>query len=76
MNVLLFKRNVKKGSSITWFESNDESEEETTKKIMAFTRKYESEEDYSDEEMTGEELTARFRLLHNKWEEACLNGEK
>lgn len=37
---------------ITWYESDDESEEETANKVMAFTGKYESEEDPSDEDMT------------------------
>lgn len=54
---------------ITLSESNDESEGETTNKVMAFPEKYES--DSSDEEMTIEELVETFRLLHTKWKEAC-----
>lgn len=62
--------------SVTWSKSDDECEEETTNKVMAFNGKYESEEDSSDEDMIKEELVAIFRLLHNKWEKDFLTRDK
>lgn len=49
---------------------------ETANKVMTFTRKYESEEDSSDEYMTEKELVATLRILYTKWEEACSIVEK
>lgn len=65
----------KKGLSITWSDSDDESERETANSVMAFIEKYEYEGDYSDKNMTEEEMAATFRLLHSKWKNACLIGE-
>lgn len=37
---------------------------------MAFTGKYEYEEDSSDEDMIEEELVVTLRFLYTKWKEA------
>lgn len=57
--------------TITWSESDNESEGETDNNVMTFTRKYEYEEDSCDEDMTKKELIAKLRLLYTKWDEAC-----
>lgn len=62
--------------SITWYDSDDESEEETSNKVMDFTGKYESGSESSDEEITDEELTDTYKLLYSQWKEACMVGEK
>lgn len=62
--------------TITWSEFDDESEEESANKVIAFTRKYESGEESSDEDMSEEKLVATFRFLHAKWKEACITTEK
>lgn len=46
--------------------SDDESEGQTTKKVMAFTRKYESGSESSNEEIIDEELAETYKPLYNK----------
>lgn len=57
--------------STIWFDSEYESEEETTNRVIAFTEKYESGSESSDKE-----LDATYKLLYIKWKEACMVGEK
>lgn len=58
-----FLKKQKKGLFITWSNSNDESEGETTNRLMVFTRKYEPEGESSDEDMSDEKLFVTYRLL-------------
>jgi hypothetical protein len=43
---------------ITWSDSDEESEGETTNKVMTFTGKYETNSESSDEDIFDEELVA------------------
>lgn len=43
--------------SITWSNSDDENEGETTNKVMVFTRKDDSGSNYDDAEIINKELT-------------------
>lgn len=43
---------------------------------MAFTGKYDSRSDFSDEDITDEELAETYKLFYIKWEEICMVGEK
>lgn len=54
---------------ITWTDSKDESEGEIDNKLMAFTRKYDSYNESSDEEMLAEELAETYRDLLTEWKE-------
>lgn len=56
-------KETKNGLSITWCDSDDESEGEISNKLMAFTRKYESDSESSDQDISEEELVATYRLL-------------
>ncbi|XP_057444753.1 uncharacterized protein LOC130736999 [Lotus japonicus] len=51
-------------------EDTDEEDEITANKVTAFSGTID-ESDSSDEEITDEELAETYRLLHNKWKEAC-----
>lgn len=51
-----FLKKQKKGLSITWIASDDKSEREIDNKVMDFIVKYDSCNEYSDEEMFVEEL--------------------
>jgi hypothetical protein len=62
--------------SISWTDSDDESEGEITNKVTAFTGKYETSSDTSDEDLTVEEMVEAYRLLLTKWKETCILGEK
>lgn len=53
---LTFIKKQKNGLSITWYDSNDESESETTNKVMAFINQYEYGGDSNDKEMSEEDL--------------------
>lgn len=61
--------------STTWYDSEYESEEDTTNKVMNFTGKYEFDSESSDEDISGEELAEMYKLLYIKWKEACRVGE-
>lgn len=65
-----FLKKQKNGFSITWSDSDDDGERETTNLVMAFTRKYVTENDSNDEEWSVEEPT--IGVLYTKWEESCL----
>lgn len=60
--------------SITWFD--DESEKETTIKVMNFTRKYDFGSESSDEEITYEKLTETYILVYTQWKEAYMVRER
>lgn len=62
--------------TITWSESDDESNGEISSKLMAFTRKYEYEEEFSDEDMYEEDLVETFILMHTRWKDACTTLDK
>lgn len=55
-----FLKKQKNGMSITLSNQDDESEEETTNKMVAFTGKYEFGSESSDEEITDEECGVRI----------------
>lgn len=62
--------------TITWYESDDPSERETTNKVITFIGKFESEKDFDDEDMIKKDLAATLRLLYTKWGKACSTVEK
>lgn len=57
---------------ITWSNSDNESEGEYVNIVMAYSRKYKAKSESSNEDMMNEELASTYRLLLNKWEEACM----
>lgn len=62
--------------SITWFDYDDESERDIANKVMAFTRKYDFYSEFSDEDISEEELFDTYRLILTYWKEACLREDK
>lgn len=76
LNVLNFLKKQKKGIPITWSDSNDESEEETANKVMAFIGKYKFTSESSNEEINDEELAFKRKLLYTQWKEACMVRKK
>lgn len=71
-----FSTEPEKGFSITWINSDDESEGEIANKVMTSTGKYDSCSESSDEEMSVEELAEKYRELLTEWKEYCLREEK
>ncbi|MCH89303.1 gag-pol polyprotein [Trifolium medium] len=61
-----YLKKQKKEIMITWSDSN-EDEEETTNRVRAFTRKYETDNS-SDEDLAEEELAETYRMMATKWE--------
>lgn len=58
--------------SITWNDYDCEIEGETVNKVMTFTRKYDSCNESSDEEMLTEELAETYREALTKWRNMAL----
>jgi hypothetical protein len=52
--------------SISWIDSDDESEGEIANNVRAFTGKYETSSDTNDEDLTVEEMVKAYRLLLTK----------
>lgn len=70
-----FLKKQKKSMITTW--SDDESDDdEVSNRVQAFTTRYESGEDSSDDEISEEEVAETYKLLYVKWEEACIMGER
>ncbi|XP_057452470.1 uncharacterized protein LOC130744299 [Lotus japonicus] len=63
-----------KGMVATW--SDDDSEEEDETQVLGFTVKCSSENGSSDDDISEEKLAETYRLMFNKWEEACSHGKK
>jgi hypothetical protein len=63
---------MKKVMSITWSDSDEKNKGETTNKVIAFTDKYETSSNTSNEDLIDEELAEPYRILVTKWEEACI----
>ncbi|XP_057452420.1 uncharacterized protein LOC130744244 [Lotus japonicus] len=63
-----------KGMVATW--SDDDSGEEGETQVLGFTMRCSSENGSSDDDISEEELAETYRLLFNKWEEACNHGKK
>lgn len=58
-----FLKKQNKRFSITWSDSDDENEGETTNKVMSFTKKYDYGSESSNEEITIEELAKTYILF-------------
>lgn len=58
--------------SITWSESDDELDN----KQMAFTRKYDSYSESSDEKMSTKEFVETYREILTEWKKYCLREKK
>ena len=56
--------------------SESEVEDEAIKHVTALTRRYESNEDSCDEEVSYDELVASYKELCIRSEEVCQLGEK
>ena len=61
------------GLSITWFVSDNDSDEENTNKVIAYIGKHDFEGESCDEDIYGEEITVSFRLLITK---CCIDLER
>jgi hypothetical protein len=77
-NVLRTSRIRKKGLYVPWSDddSEEEPDDETTKHVTAFTGGCESDEHYSDDDVSYDELADSYKKLYAKIEEICLKGEK
>lgn len=64
------------GLSITWYESENDSDEENANKVMAYICKHDAKGESSDDNLSDEEIDASFRLLITKWEETCIEIER
>lgn len=51
-------------------------EEEITNRVMAFTGKYDYNSDFSDEDISDEELAKIYKILYRQWKKVCMVGEK
>lgn len=56
---------------VTWSDSDDESERETTNRVMDFNGKHVPECESSDDNVYDKELASTYKLIYTKWEEAC-----
>lgn len=59
----------------TW-SVDDSEEDEIENQVMGLTVKCTSDNEYSVEEISDEELVETFKLMYKKWQETCKYGEK
>src|ERR1043165_2581376 len=73
-----FLKKQKKRMAVTWSDgdSGSESEEESAKLVTALSRVCNSDNDYSDEEVTFEELADTYKKLCIRSAEVCQQNEK
>lgn len=72
----IFLSKQKRELLIPWYDSDDESEGEITNSVMAFTVKYDSYSESSDEDILEEGIDETYRLQLTQWKEYFLREDK